>query len=320
MVGSVDCAVPVGSLTSSPPNHLPFAYGYDCNSGNYVPVSDLMPGIGHWAAAMAPCTLTIDCAAPLSSSVQNILDVTEAVWESTLTVQSQGQQQELMFGVHKSATVGIDMSMDRPLPPPAPTASAGGGKGKEKGILKAGWLTGDSDFPMLSASYVGVKDDLVWTLSVDLAKSGKLAVDNLPDGFICTMTEDEQPIGNGNGSVHLSAGEHEITLTLEPANGKGKPKKTQVLANYPNPFNPETWIPYQLEFDAQVAISIYDINGRSIRTLDLGTKPAGFHTSKSEAAYWDGKNEAGEQVSSGVYFYTIQAGDFTAPRKMVVAR
>ena len=69
-----------------------------------------------------------------------------------------------------------------------------------------------------------------------------------------------------------------------------------------------------------VAIRIYNVTGRLIRTLDLGHKPAGFYTSKDKAAYWDGRNESGEHVSSGIYFYTIQAGDFTATKKMVVAK
>ncbi len=82
----------------------------------------------------------------------------------------------------------------------------------------------------------------------------------------------------------------------------------------------ETWIPYQLPDDMDVCIRIYSVSGQLIKKLELGHKTAGSYTSKDKAAYWDGKNEAGEKVSSGVYFYTIQAGDFTATRKMVVAK
>jgi hypothetical protein len=89
---------------------------------------------------------------------------------------------------------------------------------------------------------------------------------------------------------------------------------------YPNPFNPETWIPYRLAEDADVVIKVYTSAGQLIRTLSLGHKPAGFYTARDKAAYWDGRNEAGEQVSSGTYFCTIQAGDFAATKKMVVAR
>ena len=95
---------------------------------------------------------------------------------------------------------------------------------------------------------------------------------------------------------------------------------TNLLQNYPNPFNPDTWIPYTLADDMYVTIRIYNISGQPVRTLDLGRKPMGFYATKEKAAHWDGRNESGEEISSGVYFYTIQAGDFTTTKKMVIAR
>ena len=98
------------------------------------------------------------------------------------------------------------------------------------------------------------------------------------------------------------------------------PRETQLLANYPNPFNPETWIPYQLAEPATVALRIYGVNGTLVRTLNLGYQPAGIYEERSRAAYWDGKNELGESVASGVYFYTLTADDFTATRKMLIRK
>ena len=98
------------------------------------------------------------------------------------------------------------------------------------------------------------------------------------------------------------------------------PKETVLLANYPNPFNPETWIPYGLANDTDVQISIYDISGALVRQLNLGHQRAGNYTQRSRAAYWDGSNGIGEHVASGVYFYTLTAGDFTATRKMLVGK
>ncbi len=98
------------------------------------------------------------------------------------------------------------------------------------------------------------------------------------------------------------------------------PKESRLLQNYPNPFNPETWIPYQLSEAGKVTISIYDINGRLVKKLDMGQKEAGIYTGKERAAYWDGKNEAGEQVSSGVYFYRIQSGNFSSIMKSVMLK
>ena len=98
------------------------------------------------------------------------------------------------------------------------------------------------------------------------------------------------------------------------------PEKTTLLANYPNPFNPETWIPYQLTTAAEVLITIYDIRGSVVRRLDLGHQTAGYYTEQRRAAYWDGKNALGEPVASGVYFYTLTAGDFTATRKLLIRK
>ena len=98
------------------------------------------------------------------------------------------------------------------------------------------------------------------------------------------------------------------------------PERTDVLANYPNPFNPETWIPYQLAEPTEVTVHIYDATGALVRTLHLGHQAAGIYQEKSRAAYWDGKNALGESVASGLYFYTLTAGDFTATRKMLVKK
>ena len=97
-------------------------------------------------------------------------------------------------------------------------------------------------------------------------------------------------------------------------------KETVLLPNYPNPFNPETWIPYQLAKSADVTVSIYSTNGQLVRRLDLGHQSVGIYESRSRAAYWDGRNALSEPVASGVYFYTLTAGEFTATRKMLIRK
>ena len=109
-------------------------------------------------------------------------------------------------------------------------------------------------------------------------------------------------------------------LILEQLLAVLTPKETVLLANYPNPFNPETWIPYQLAEPAVVTLHIYAVDGRLIRTLALGHQPVGMYQHKSRAAYWDGQNQFGEPVASGVYFYTLKAGKFTATRKMLIRK
>ena len=98
------------------------------------------------------------------------------------------------------------------------------------------------------------------------------------------------------------------------------PNETTLFANYPNPFNPETWIPYNLATPAEVTLTIYAADGKVVRTLTLGHKSVGIYQSKSRAAYWDGKNEVGESVTSGIYFYTLSAGNFTATRKLLIRK
>ena len=98
------------------------------------------------------------------------------------------------------------------------------------------------------------------------------------------------------------------------------PETTALLPNYPNPFNPETWIPYHLSKDAAVIVTIHDVRGVLVRELTLGHQSAGVYESRGRAAYWDGKNQHGESVASGVYFYTLTAGEFTATRKLLIRK
>ena len=119
-----------------------------------------------------------------------------------------------------------------------------------------------------------------------------------------------------NGSLVFQQGITNLQRLLETL----LPKQTALLANYPNPFNPETWIPYELAHASDVQIGIYAINGTLVRTLDLGHQSAGVYQQRTRAAYWDGRNQLGEPVASGVYFYTLTAGDFTATRKMLIRK
>ena len=97
-------------------------------------------------------------------------------------------------------------------------------------------------------------------------------------------------------------------------------QKTKLLPNYPNPFNPDTWIPYQLSEGSTVTVKIYDVSGSLVRTIGVGHKPVGYYLTREKAVYWDGRNENGERISSGVYFYTLITGDYTETRRMVIVK
>ena len=97
-------------------------------------------------------------------------------------------------------------------------------------------------------------------------------------------------------------------------------KKTVLLQSYPNPFNPDVWIPYELEKESPVSIEIYNAAGQLVRTLDLGMQPRGRYISKSKAVYWNGRTQVDERAASGLYFYALKAGDFVSVRKMVIVK
>ncbi len=120
--------------------------------------------------------------------------------------------------------------------------------------------------------------------------------------------------------VHARQQELADRLLLLSEKQQAIPKQSALLTNYPNPFNPETWIPYDLADAAEVKVSIYAADGSLVRTLSLGHQAPGAYRSKSRAVYWDGRNDTGESVASGVYFYTLEAGSFNATRKMLIMK
>ena len=140
-------------------------------------------------------------------------------------------------------------------------------------------------------------------VTVELTFNGNMNTDGT-----LTFTVGADAIAGYNGPA-LTA---QVTVTADRENA--------LLVNFPNPFNPETWIPYQLAKPVDVSIGIYAIDGKLVRTLDLGLQAAGMYQTRSRAAYWDGRNAFGEPVASGVYFYTLTAGDFTATRKMSIRK
>ncbi|MBM3239140.1 T9SS type A sorting domain-containing protein [Candidatus Poribacteria bacterium] len=148
------------------------------------------------------------------------------------------------------------------------------------------------------------------------------------NGFLTTLVSFDLPLlkkiyefVNQNVEINpeLIPLKETLYVLIQSANQK-LPPQNRLAQNYPNPFNPETWIPYQLAQGADVTITIFEASGRIIRTLDVGYQPAGSYVSKDRAAYWEGKNNLGETVVSGIYFYSIRAGNFNAVKKMIVAK
>jgi len=119
---------------------------------------------------------------------------------------------------------------------------------------------------------------------------------------------------------HAEGEFHTLGLALTELEKLLPPAETKLLPNYPNPFNPETWIPFQLAEPANVVISIYNVRGQLVREIELGEMSAGAYVNRDKAVYWNGRNDWGEKVSSGLYFYRLEAGDFSAVRKMAIMK
>ena len=151
------------------------------------------------------------------------------------------------------------------------------------------------------------------TLKKDQAELPVLTAENL-ERWVALAKQLYQDLGTRKGITTLEQ------LLVILTHSETFPETTALLMNYPNPFNPETWIPYQLSKSSQVNIYIHSVDGKLVRTLKLGHLPAGIYHSKSRAVYWDGRNELSESVASGVYFYTLTACDFTATGKMFIRK
>ncbi|MDE0468300.1 MAG: T9SS type A sorting domain-containing protein [Candidatus Poribacteria bacterium] len=158
-----------------------------------------------------------------------------------------------------------------------------------------------------------------WSGTFDITKWMKQAQERDMDGFFADIATTDK-IGNRSGFRLRIYYEASGSTAAAPFAQKHLPKETALFVNYPNPFNPETWIPYQLATPADVTLTIHDLQGRVVRDLDLGHQRAGMYHNRSRAAHWDGKNAQGESVASGVYFYTLTAGEFTATRKMLIRK
>ncbi len=161
----------------------------------------------------------------------------------------------------------------------------------------------DTDATTISVSVIGVSIDATTYPSLPSGHTG-YAFNNSDDQPLEVLPDDE---GTGAPSLQSSADSQ-------------RPETTALLPNFPNPFNPETWIPYQLNKPSDVTITIYDIQGNVVRHLDLGQKQAGYYTDRSRAGYWDGRNAVGERVANGVYFYQLKAGDYSYLRKMLIVK
>ena len=183
--------------------------------------------------------------------------------------------------------------------------------GRQTGFSEGVTLQEMSGYLIEFGAYAGVNNDGGGSSTMVFKESTQTEIINYPSD------------AGGERIVANHLGIYAVPSAASLAQAQGDPEE-QVPAsnilwqNYPNPFNPETWIPFTLSGDAHVAIRIYSTTGHLVRSLELGQMAPGVYVSRDKAAYWDGRNEVGEKVSSGIYFYSIQAGNFSAARKMLL--
>jgi hypothetical protein len=177
------------------------------------------------------------------------------------------------------------------------------------GDISAGGSAWSSDTYMLEVDMSNPQDPSLgvwWRIVYECSLGNQHIVENVPQFRPAPSIAPELPLW------YPRIPEYKLCQDL--------PSDSRLHQNYPNPFNPETWIPYQLAQPADVTVRVFGAKGELLRTISLGSKEAGFHTGKSQAAYWDGRNEFGESVGSGVYYCNLRAGDFSATRRMIILK
>jgi len=292
---------------------LPLAYGWLPSGSAYVNMSTLEPCKGYWVLSNADsCTLRVtdSSLSPAPSQLTNkekaVVRRNAPAFHFPIRLESPDRSIQLVLGWDESAKPELD-PFDRALPP-APPMDEGFEVHFEQSSFR---LQQDIRPPLEGAE--------TWTLRITSNDPVKLHWDKtaLPDRFILIANTPSGDVDfRATDFLELFQGDYIITLRLEHR----LPSQSKLPVNFPNPFNPETWLPYQLSEANNVTITIYNVNGNKVRTLPLGYKPPGYYLTHNRAAHWNGRNTNGEEAASGVYFYTLQAGEFIATRKMVILK
>ena len=302
---------PVSALTGAGP-----VYRYDPIEGAYQLVSEMVAGAGYWVFNGAEGALMVDLAQPRDlpldafAAAPTLPARSAATWSATLRLHlDDGTTRSVVIGVDDMAQVGFD-AFDLPLPPPPP-----GPRYAELFVSSS-----DRERQLARSVQTAIPTGTEWTVTARLPKTEGVIEWSRPqtpehwrlhlevDGNVTDMREIT--------SARLQRGVHRLRIHLS----RVEPSATRMLPNYPNPFNPETWIPFELREAASVTVRVYHPNGSLVRTLNLGRRESGHYIGRSDAAYWDGRNETGEVVASGAYLYELQADDYHAMKRMVILK
>ena len=282
---------------------LPPAYSWDAARFTYASASELKASLGYWVLSMQPCQLFLS-STDASGAPSLLARQPEGLFD--LQISTSLWQKRLSIGWHRNSDQNQPINeLDVALPPISPNST----QQNQAHFLHAGC--------QLQQDTQALSTNSSWQLELQLTDNSQLSwqANQLPTGM--SMLMDNIDLRKIDQTI-LPAGQHLLSFRLVPI--VELPTNSSVEQNYPNPFNPETWIPYQLHQASEVSLSIYSSDGTLVRQIDLGHQPAGHYQAREKAVYWDGRNQAGEVVSSGVYFYQLTAGDYRQMRKMVVLK
>ncbi len=297
----------------------------------YKRASIIEDGVGYWALAIRDSEITVEIKPPEQPTAPPLTPDATPLFQLPLWVDYPNRPRaRLVIGIHPDAKLGWDSRFDIAFPPSPPS-----------GELPNVALLVDGDLPLrLTKQILPVPKtgEAAFLLQVTNNKSDAMLswdATQIPDDWSFSLIDQTRQIDMAQQSTYSlpksvgnrRRGEREIVLALKQKTKQQLPKLNALLPNYPNPFNPETWIPYQLAKDSTVTLTIYDISGNTVRQLFLGKKAAGDYGTQERAAHWDGHNQYGEPVASGVYFYQLHVAcdskrheNFTATRKMCIAK
>ena len=326
LIGSVYGGAPI-------PTGVTQLYSWNAKQKQYDVATLLEPSKGYWALVpFGDTEITVKTEVPPPPAPTTPSDILPSFQLPLLVSGGHKTTTRLTIGVHPDAKSGWDSRFDVALPPLSP-----GGKLPRAALLL------DGDVPLrLSRKILPIPKSggAEFLLQVENPEGDAVLswdAKKIHDDWSLSLIDQTRQIDMRQQSKYsLPKGKREIVLVLKQRSKQPLPKSDALLQNYPNPFNPETWIPYQLADSAQILLIIYDVRGRIVRKFNIGQKAAGFYVDREKAAHWDGRNNLGERVSSGIYFYrlkvgpvsvgtnsaipSIGAGKFNAMRKMVILK
>ncbi|UCE17420.1 MAG: T9SS type A sorting domain-containing protein [Gemmatimonadota bacterium] len=305
MVGSIAAETDTGAFVDTPAgNILPKTLQwYDPALGIYKITGVVQSGKGYWLAALYAGTLTLSGEMPAAKTVTGVAEETLPL--ASVTVTKGTKSQVLEFGLAPTATPGFDRHCDKPTPPPSPMAAT----------FEAYFASDHEIFDRYSrdvrpfgttATYVlEVKERGEFTLDWDVAA--------IPPDLDVLMRVNDRVVNMRTMRSLTLEGNSQCEISV----GKGlvMPSDFNLAQNYPNPFNPETEILYSLPQETQVSVTVYNVLGQVVKILVNEKQQAGVHL-----LTWDGRSDTGEEVASGIYFYQMQASDFTSTKRMVLMK